>query len=151
MYRFALRGYVAQMIKNRRNLCWSIEGGRTRTGKLRPPTYGLLHYVIDALDADAAAQALIVPVSIVYDQLHEVPLMTAEARGTGKRPEDLRWLSNFGRSPAGARSAGRTSSSASRSRCASGSPSCGPTTAATTRAVERIALETATGSTGPRR
>ncbi|MCU7729474.1 lysophospholipid acyltransferase [Actinoplanes sp. KI2] len=98
VYRFALRSYVAQMIKNRRNLCWSIEGGRTRTGKLRPPTYGLLHYVIDALDAEAGMQALIVPVSIVYEQLHEVPLVTTEARGIGKRPENLRWLWTFGRS-----------------------------------------------------
>jgi glycerol-3-phosphate O-acyltransferase len=98
VYRFALRWYVAQMIRNRRNLCWSIEGGRTRTGKLRPPTYGLLHYVTEALDADAAAKALIVPVSIVYEQLHEVPLVTTEARGIGKRPEDLRWLWSFGRS-----------------------------------------------------
>jgi len=98
VYRFALRWYVAQTIKNRRNLCWSIEGGRTRTGKLRPPTYGLLHYVIEALDADADAKALIVPVSIVYEQLHEVPLVTTEARGSGKRPEDLRWLWTFGRS-----------------------------------------------------
>ncbi|SNY59402.1 lysophospholipid acyltransferase [Paractinoplanes atraurantiacus] len=98
VYRFALRWYVTQMIKNRRNLCWSIEGGRTRTGKLRPPAYGLLHYVIDALEATNGLRALIVPVSVVYEQLHEVPLVTTEARGAGKRPEDLRWLWAFGRS-----------------------------------------------------
>jgi len=98
VYRLALRAYIAQMIRNRRNLCWSIEGGRTRTGKLRPPVYGVLRYIVDALDATTGAQALIVPVSIVYEQLHEVPLMTDEARGSSKRPEDLRWMWNFGRS-----------------------------------------------------
>ncbi|HEX5201050.1 MAG TPA: lysophospholipid acyltransferase [Actinoplanes sp.] len=98
VYRFALRWYVAEMLKNRRNLCWSIEGGRTRTGKLRPPAYGLLRYVIDALDTSPGTGAVIVPVSIVYDQLHEVSLVTTEARGVGKRPEDLRWLWTFGRS-----------------------------------------------------
>ncbi|GAA3342996.1 lysophospholipid acyltransferase [Amorphoplanes nipponensis] len=98
VYRLVLRAYVAQMIRNRRNLSWSIEGGRTRTGKLRPPTYGVLRYMIDALDEETRAQALIVPVSIVYEQLHEVAMMTAEARGDSKRPEDLRWLWNFGRS-----------------------------------------------------
>jgi glycerol-3-phosphate O-acyltransferase len=97
VYRFALRAYLARMLRNRRNLCWSIEGGRTRTGKLRPPTYGVLRYVIDALDTDTETQALIVPVSIVYEQLHEVARMTAEARGASKRPEDLRWLWNFSR------------------------------------------------------
>ncbi|MEV0895352.1 lysophospholipid acyltransferase [Actinoplanes sp. NPDC049802] len=98
VYRVALRAYIARLIHNRRNLCWSIEGGRTRTGKLRPPTYGVLRYVIDALDADPAARAVIVPVSVVYEQLHEVGRMTAEARGVRKQPEDLRWLWEFGRS-----------------------------------------------------
>ncbi|MBM2616414.1 lysophospholipid acyltransferase [Actinoplanes sp. LDG1-06] len=96
VYRCALRWYVLQLIRNKRNLCWSIEGGRTRTGKLRPPAYGLLRYVVDALGAEAGGRALIVPVSIVYEQLHEVALVTTEARGAGKRPEDLRWLWNFG-------------------------------------------------------
>ena len=32
------------------NLIWSIEGGRSRTGKLRPPRFGLLRYVVDAVD-----------------------------------------------------------------------------------------------------
>ncbi|MET0417183.1 MAG: 1-acyl-sn-glycerol-3-phosphate acyltransferase [Actinoplanes sp.] len=73
VYRCALRWHVAEMIRNRRNLCWSIEGGRTRTGKLRSPAYGLLRYVIDALDTSAGTRALIVPISIVYEQLHEVP------------------------------------------------------------------------------
>lgn len=97
VYRFALRCYIARMIRNRRNLCWSIEGGRTRTGKLRPPTYGVLRYIIDAVESDAGARAMIVPISVVYEQLHEVRMMTDEARGASKRPEDLRWLWNFGR------------------------------------------------------
>ncbi|WIM92957.1 lysophospholipid acyltransferase [Actinoplanes oblitus] len=98
VYRLVLRAYLAELLRNRRNLCWSIEGGRTRTGKLRPPTYGVLHYLVDALDAEPGRRALIVPVSIVYEQLHEVRLMTDEARGMRKHPEDLRWLWNFGRS-----------------------------------------------------
>jgi len=98
VYRLALRSYIGQLIRNRRNLCWSIEGGRTRTGKLRPPVYGILRYVIDALDASPGTDPLIIPVSIVYEQLHEVALMTTEARGGVKRPEDLRWLVNFARS-----------------------------------------------------
>lgn len=98
VYRLALRWYIAQLIRNRSNLSWSIEGGRTRTGKLRPPVYGILRYVIDALDTATTADALIVPVSIVYEQLHEVQLMTNEAHGGRKRPEDLHWLWTYGRS-----------------------------------------------------
>jgi len=96
VYRFALRAYSAQLVRNRANIAWSIEGGRTRTGKLRPPTYGILRYLVDALD-DAGGDILLVPVSVVYDQLHEVSLMTSEARGGVKRPEDLRWLVRLAR------------------------------------------------------
>src|SRR6185369_1079150 len=91
---------IGQLIRNRQNLSWSIEGGRTRTGKLRPPTYGIVRYVVDAIDEAPDTEALIVPVSIVYEQLHEVRSMTAEARGARKRPEDVRWLINFARQQA---------------------------------------------------
>ncbi len=99
VYRLALRAYVGQLVANRANLIWSIEGGRSRTGKLRPPRYGLLRYVVDAVEAVDAPEALVVPVSILYDQLpaHEVSLMVSEARGLGKQPEDARWLLGYAR------------------------------------------------------
>jgi glycerol-3-phosphate O-acyltransferase len=97
VYRQALRTYIAQLLKNRANLAWSIEGGRTRTGKLRPPAFGIMRYVADAVCETDGVDALIVPVSIVYDQLHEVSMMTSEAKGAQKRPEDLRWLYRFAR------------------------------------------------------
>jgi glycerol-3-phosphate O-acyltransferase len=99
VYRLALRAFVGQLVANRANLVWSIEGGRSRTGKLRPPRYGLLRYVVDAVEAVDAPEALVVPVSIVYDQLpaHEVSLMISEARGLGKQPENMRWLLAYAR------------------------------------------------------
>ena len=78
-----------------------IEGGRTRTGKLRPPVHGILRYLSDAAEASDGPDVMLVPVSIVYDQLHEVAGMTAEARGSRKRPEDLGWLIRFARSQGG--------------------------------------------------
>ena len=71
MYRLALRALVGQMVASGRNLVWSIEGGRTRTGKLRPPRYGLLRYVTDAVQSVESEQTLAVPVSIIFDQLPE--------------------------------------------------------------------------------
>lgn len=104
VYRLALRSYIAELVRSRGNVAWSIEGGRTRTGKLRPPTFGILRYLVDGLDEAArtdedagTADIQLVGVSIVYDQLHEVPTMTREARGAGKRPEDLRWLVHLAR------------------------------------------------------
>jgi len=105
VYRLALRSYIRQMVANKRNLAWSIEGGRTRTGKLRPPVHGILKYLTDAVDDHGAGEpsgqeapdVQVVPLSVVYDQLHEVSLMTEEARGASKTPEDWRWLVRFAR------------------------------------------------------
>ena len=100
IYRLALRGYISYLVRHKANLAWSIEGGRTRTGKLRPPVHGILRYVTDAAQAAGpqAPDVLLVPIAIVYDQLHEVGRMTAEAKGGRKRPEDFRWLVSFARS-----------------------------------------------------
>ncbi|NPD04638.1 lysophospholipid acyltransferase [Nocardioides sp. zg-1308] len=101
VYRLALRSYIRQMVTNKRNLAWSIEGGRTRTGKLRPPVHGILKYLTDTVqsrgEGDEAPDVQVVPVSVVYDQLHEVSSMTEESRGASKTPEDWRWLVRFAR------------------------------------------------------
>ncbi|MGP0076984.1 lysophospholipid acyltransferase [Mycobacterium sp.] len=97
VYRFALRVYAAQLVQNHANLTWSIEGGRTRTGKLRPPVFGILRYITDAVDEIDGPEVYLVPTSIVYDQLHEVEAMTNEAYGAVKRPEDLRFLIRLAR------------------------------------------------------
>ncbi|MEB4212064.1 lysophospholipid acyltransferase [Mycobacterium sp. 94-17] len=97
VYRFALRAYAAQLVQNHANLTWSIEGGRTRTGKLRPPVFGILRYITDAVDEIDGPEVYLVPTSIVYDQLHEVEAMTTEAYGAAKRPEDFRFLIRLAR------------------------------------------------------
>ncbi|MEE6176607.1 lysophospholipid acyltransferase [Mycobacterium sp. 050134] len=97
VYRFALRAYAAQLVQNHANLTWSIEGGRTRTGKLRPPVFGILRYITDAVDEIDGPEVYLVPTSIVYDQLHEVEAMTNEAYGAAKRPEDFRFLVRLAR------------------------------------------------------
>jgi glycerol-3-phosphate O-acyltransferase len=97
VYRFVLRAYAAQLVQNHANLTWSIEGGRTRTGKLRPPVYGILRYITDAVDEIDGPEVYLVPTSIVYDQLHEVEAMTTEAYGAAKRPEDFRFLIRLAR------------------------------------------------------
>jgi glycerol-3-phosphate O-acyltransferase len=99
VYRWALRAFVGQLVSDGRNLVWSIEGGRSRTGKLRPPRYGVLRYVTDAVGTGDSKQTVAVPVSILFDQLplHEVKLMVEESRGLPKKPENLRWLISYAR------------------------------------------------------
>lgn len=95
VYKFAMRSYLSFIVEKRFNLEWYIEGGRSRTGKLRPPMLGLLHYVVDAVDALDGADMMVVPTSIVYDQLHEIAAMARESAGGKKKAEDVTWLLKY--------------------------------------------------------
>ena len=98
LYRAVLKTYLSYLMDNRHNLEWYIEGGRTRTGKLRPPRYGILSYVVDAFADNPDRDVRIVPTSIIYDQQHEVSAISAEEMGGTKSPESLSWLYKFARS-----------------------------------------------------
>ncbi|MBU9765844.1 glycerol-3-phosphate 1-O-acyltransferase [Mycobacterium sp. TNTM28] len=95
LYKYVLRQYVGYIVEKRFNLNWSIEGTRSRTGKMLPPKLGLLAYVADAYLDGRSDDILLQPVSISFDQLHETAEYAAYARGGEKTPEGLSWLYNF--------------------------------------------------------
>src|SRR6266487_2485696 len=95
IYKLALREYLGYLLAKRFNLEWYMEGGRSRTGKLRPPRYGLLAYVAQALARGRAHDAYLVPVAITYDQLREVSAMAAEQSGIAKKAEGIGWLASY--------------------------------------------------------
>ncbi len=95
VYKAVLREYLGYLVRKRFNLEWYIEGGRTRTGKLRPPRYGILNYLVEAFRESGVDDVFLVPVSIVYDQLHEVGAMAAEEHGATKKAEGLGWIVNY--------------------------------------------------------
>src|SRR5215831_2501342 len=97
IYKLALREYLGYLLAKRFNLEWYMEGGRSRTGKLRPPRYGLLAYVAEAIARGRTEDAWIVPVAITYDQLREVSAMAAEQAGAAKKGEGLGWLAAYAR------------------------------------------------------
>ena len=95
IYKLALREYLGYLLAKRFNLEWYMEGGRSRTGKLRPPRYGLLTYLAEAALRGRAEDAYLVPVSITYDQLREASAMAAEQGGAAKKAEGLSWLASY--------------------------------------------------------
>ena len=97
VYKFVVREYLGYLVAQGRNLEWYMEGGRSRTGKLRPPKYGLLRYLVDAIQSGVAEDMLLVPTSITYDQLHEIGTMAAEEAGAAKSKEGVRWLADYAR------------------------------------------------------
>ena len=96
VYPAMLRLYLAHLLREKANLEWYFEGGRTRTGKLRPPRMGVLRYLLDAF-LTTTRDVYIVPVAIVYDQQHEVEAISREETGVPKDPESLRLLLSFAR------------------------------------------------------
>jgi glycerol-3-phosphate O-acyltransferase len=97
VYKLALREYVGWLAEHRQNLEWYIEGGRTRTGKLRDPRLGLLAYLVDAVHDDRCDDFLLQPVSIVYDELLDVEEHARSATGAAKTPESLGRLITYAR------------------------------------------------------
>ncbi|HHU09196.1 MAG TPA: glycerol-3-phosphate 1-O-acyltransferase [Intrasporangiaceae bacterium] len=98
IYKAVVEEYFGYLLSKRFNLEWYFEGGRSRTGKLRPPRYGLLSYVANAVTSGRVEDTYLVPVSITYDRLYEVAVMAAEQEGAKKQPEGLKWLANYARS-----------------------------------------------------
>ena len=95
LYKFVLREYLGYLAEKRFSLEWYIEGGRSRTGKLLPPKLGLLTYLVSAYREGRVDDLMLMPISIAYDQLHEVSEFAAEAKGGTKKAENLAWFVRF--------------------------------------------------------
>ncbi len=95
LYKYVLREYVGYVLEKRFNLSWSIEGTRSRTGKMLPPRLGLLSYAADAYLSGRVDDIMLLPVSITFDQLHEIGEYADYARGGAKKPEGFGWLYGF--------------------------------------------------------
>jgi glycerol-3-phosphate O-acyltransferase len=98
LYKFVLQTYLDYLVENRFPLEWYMEGGRSRTGKLLPPRYGLLAYVVDSWRRGKSEDLMLVPVSIVYDQIQDLGSYTTEAQGGAKEAESMGWALRYVRS-----------------------------------------------------
>lgn len=95
LYKMILRQYIGYLMDKRFPLSWSFEGTRSRVGKLMPPRYGLLKYVMDSAHNTGAENLHFVPVSISYDLIGDVKDYAKEQAGGVKRPESLSWFIGY--------------------------------------------------------
>ena len=95
LYKLVLRQYLGYLLEKRFPLTWSFEGTRSRVGKLMPPRYGMLKYVMDAMQQSSADNLHIIPVAINYDMNNDVKDYAAEQSGAIKRPESLSWFISY--------------------------------------------------------
>jgi glycerol-3-phosphate O-acyltransferase len=95
IYKLVFRRYIDFLIRNRTPLSWSIEGTRSRTGKLSPPKLGLLNWVVESCHREQTKNVLLVPVSIAFDRIAEIDDYVALQSGQPKRKESLGWFFNY--------------------------------------------------------
>lgn len=95
VYKLVFRHYIDYLIQHRTPLSWSIEGTRSRTGKLSPPKLGLLNWVVESCHRQQTQKVLLVPVSIAFDRIAEIDDYVALQSGLPKRKESLRWFFNY--------------------------------------------------------
>ena len=98
LYKITLRHYVGYLMEKRFPMNWAFEGTRSRLGKLMPPRYGLLKYVLEACHATDARNIHIIPISISYDLIRDVEEYATEQTSRGKGAESLRWFIGYIRS-----------------------------------------------------
>ena len=95
IYKLVFRSYIDHLIRNKVPLSWSIEGTRSRTGKLSPPKLGILNWVTESCRKEQVDKVLLVPVSIAFDRIAEIDDYVAIQRGEPKRKESLGWFFNY--------------------------------------------------------
>jgi glycerol-3-phosphate O-acyltransferase len=95
LYKMILKQYIGYLLEKRFPITWAFEGTRSRVGKLMPPRYGLLKYVIEGAHATDARNLHIIPVAINYDLIGDVKSYAREQSGAVKQAESLRWFIRY--------------------------------------------------------
>ncbi|KAJ9134121.1 Dihydroxyacetone phosphate acyltransferase [Pleurostoma richardsiae] len=89
LYTTLVQTYIDTLLQGGYNLECFIEGGRSRTGKLLSPKFGILGFIMDSLLSGRVQDAIICPVSTQYDKVIETEGYVTELLGVPKKKENL--------------------------------------------------------------
>ena len=92
LYVVAVEAYVRRLLREGHMLELFLEGGRSRTGKLLAPKFGLLGMIVDAALGVTNRTVHFVPVSIGYERVVETGSYEHELSGGEKEKEDASGL-----------------------------------------------------------
>ena len=95
VYKLSLKHYIGYLMEKRFPMTWSFEGTRSRLGKLMPPKYGLLKYVLEGAHHAGSRDIQIIPVSVSYDLVRDAQEYAREQSGTPKAPESVGWMVRY--------------------------------------------------------
>lgn len=88
LYTAVVDSYIRRLIRDGYPIELFLEGGRSRTGKLLSPKFGLLNMIVDAALAVPQRTTYFVPVSIGYERIVEAGSYVDEMAGAEKKRED---------------------------------------------------------------
>lgn len=81
--------YIKHLLKDGVPVEFFLEGGRSRTGKMAAPRYGMLSMLVHAYQENVCDDLALIPVSLVYDRLIEENSFMTELRGIPKKRESI--------------------------------------------------------------
>ena len=90
-YRYTFEAYLYYLLKENIPIEFFFEGGRSRTGKLRPPRFGLFSMLLDAhsilIEQGHQKPLLFIPISIMHEFVPEERILAKESEGRKKKKE----------------------------------------------------------------
>lgn len=89
LYTTLVQSYIDTLLQSGFNFECFIEGGRSRTGKLLSPKFGILSFLLDSVLSGRVDDAIICPVSTQYDKVIETESYISELLGQPKPKENL--------------------------------------------------------------
>jgi glycerol-3-phosphate O-acyltransferase len=92
VYQATMGAYVKRLLQDGFTQEFFIEGGRSRTGKLLPPKFGMLALEVDAWLTGVRPDAYFAPISISYEKMVEAGSYQRELLGGEKQKEDAKAL-----------------------------------------------------------
>ncbi len=93
-YSLAFREYLMKLVKEGYWIEFFIEGGRSRTGKMLSPKFGMLKVIVDAIRRYEGKDVQFVPIYVGYEQVIEEKAFSAELGGANKKKESFGALIN---------------------------------------------------------
>jgi glycerol-3-phosphate O-acyltransferase len=92
LYASIVDAYIRRLIREGFPIELFVEGGRSRTGKLLPPKFGLLSMIVEGALALPSKKVSFVPISIGYERIVETGAYHHEMAGGEKVKEDAAGL-----------------------------------------------------------
>jgi glycerol-3-phosphate O-acyltransferase len=89
LYTVVFMKYLAAMMARGHSIEYFIEGGRSRTGRLRPPMTGMLSMTVRSYLREPRRPVVFVPVYFGYERIVEGPTYIGELSGAPKEKESI--------------------------------------------------------------